>query len=170
MSSPTPIQPFYRPISFVSPISDTTHSHHHNSNGDHPSRLRRLSTYLKNAVTFEDHTSASRRESIISDHMKQQAEWERRTSMVSAQDEQEDRALLAWRRGSEEGFWKKYGSIGSEGGRRKSSAGDVYGRRKSSVVNEEGEVPRRGSVAERLGMRKAKGNWRRMSWGKNDGA
>jgi hypothetical protein len=160
MSSPTPIQPFYRPISFVSPISDTTHSHHRNNNNDeHPSRLRRLSTYLKNAVTLEDHTSASRRESIISDHMRQQAEWERRTSIVSTQDEQEDRALLAWRRGSEGGFWKKYGSVGSSGGER----------RKSSVNWEEG-VPRRGSVAEKLGMRKAKGNWRRMSWGRGEGA
>lgn len=141
MSSPTPIQPFqYHPISFVSPISDTTHTHTNSSL--HTSRLRRLSTYLKNAVTLEDTATAWRRESVISDHGNVQKEVSRRSST----SEEENSRLLAWRRGSEEGFWRKYG---------------VEGRRKSSV-NEEGEaqVERRGSLGRAMG----KGKWRKMSW------
>ncbi|KAH5183996.1 hypothetical protein HBH76_141320 [Parastagonospora nodorum] len=135
MSSPTPIQPFqYHPISFVSPISDTTHT----QTSPHTSRLRRLSTYLKNAVTLEDTATAWRRESVISDQGNMQQEISRRSST----SEQENSALLAWRRGSEEGFWKKYG---------------IEGRRKSSV-NGEGE--RRLS----LGRAGGKGKWRKMSW------
>lgn len=143
MSSPTPIPPFYQPISFVSPISDNTRPHNHHDS-EHPSHLRRLSTYLKNAVTLEDNSSASRRESVISDRGSAQAEHGRHVSIASTQDEQEDRALLAWRRPSEEGFWKKHGSV----------SGDAGGeRRKSSVANEKGEVSRRSSVVQmKLGM------------------
>jgi hypothetical protein len=98
MSSPTPITPFYTPISFVSPISDTTRrrsstttqsSHHHRTNP-----LRRLSTYLKNAVTLEDSAQAGRRESIISDY--------------GAREDAQDQALLARRRGSVGDFWRKW--------------------------------------------------------------
>jgi hypothetical protein len=131
-------------MSFVSPISDTTH----NKTAPNASRLRRLSTYLKNAVTLEDTETAARRESVISDRGNAQREASRRSSITSLQDEQEDRALLAWRRGGEEGFWRKYGSVSSVGERRK-----------SSVVNGEGEMRRRSSVGEKL-----EGKWRKMSW------
>jgi hypothetical protein len=142
MSSPTPIQPFqYHPVSFVSPISDTTHRH----NAPNTSRLRRLSAYLKNAVTLEETTTASRRESIISDRGNTQQEVSRRSSVCG----QEDHALLAWRRRSEDGFWRKYGSVSGIGNRRKSS------------VNSEGEVERRESVNV---SGETKGKWRKMSW------
>jgi hypothetical protein len=93
-------------------------------------------------VTLEDTATAWRRESIISDRGNTQKEVSRRSST----SEEENSALLAWRRSGEEGFWRKYG---------------LEGRRKSSV-NGEGEVQveRRGSLGRVMG----KGTWRKMSW------
>ncbi|KAF1914180.1 hypothetical protein BDU57DRAFT_500276 [Ampelomyces quisqualis] len=144
MSSPTPIPPFYRPISFVSPISDTTHTPSHHSLNP----FRRLSTYLKSALTLEPSTEARHRESIISDHVDAEHETERRNSVVLGQDGREEQALLEWRRGSVNGFWKKHGSVGGEGEERRRSVVDGEGR------------GRRGGLGG-LGRK-----WRKMSWGR----
>lgn len=71
---------------------------------------------------------------------------QKEVSRRSSTSEEENSALLAWRKDSEEGFWRKYG---------------VERRRKSSV-NGEGEVhvERRGSLGRAMG----KGKWRKMSW------
>ncbi|KAH7086492.1 hypothetical protein FB567DRAFT_580616 [Paraphoma chrysanthemicola] len=138
-------QPLYTPISFVSPISDTTRRHSAHTT----TPLRRLSTYLKNAVTLEDTSSAVRRESIISDLVGAEQESVRRASIASAQDRRQDLALQEARRASVGAFWERYGSVGEDG-------------RRGSLIGGEGE--RRGSVAggsERalLGARR----WRRIN-------
>lgn len=145
-------QPLYTPISFVSPISDTTRRH-----SSYPTTpLRRLSTYLKNSVTLEPTLVATHRESIISDHGAAERESLRHASIVSVQDIRDDQALREWRRASVEGFWERYGVIG-EGGRR------------GSLMNRDAEG-RRGSVgaeSERalVGGGKSARRWRRVSWG-----
>lgn len=156
--------PLYTPISFVSPISEpsrssphsptsSTHDDSTNTNNTHkPSHIRRLSTYLKHAFTLEDPQSARRRESIISDAGAAHQETERRASIVSYQDERDEEALLARRRGSIEGFWRKYGKNG----------------RRSSAVNEEGErAAGRRKSSTGLGLELGLGGrWigRKMSW------
>ncbi|KAF3041674.1 hypothetical protein E8E12_003666 [Didymella heteroderae] len=122
----SPMQPLYQPVSFVSPISDTTHHRHDTSN---LSPLRRLSQHLKNSFTLEDSSSAARRESVISDLGANAAEIVRRASISSSKDEAEDRSLQNWRRQSVDAFWAKHGEK-DEGGVR----------RKSLVANSEGEM------------------------------
>ncbi|KAH7080179.1 hypothetical protein BKA63DRAFT_437102 [Paraphoma chrysanthemicola] len=152
-------QPLYTPISFVSPISDTTRRH--SSHTTTP--LRRLSTYLKNAVTLEDAPSATRRESIISDFVATEQESVRRASIVSAQDRRQDLALQEARRASVGTFWEKYGSVG-EDGRRGSLIGGEGERRGS--VGAESATDRRGSVAGGSERALLSGRrWRRVSWG-----
>ncbi|KAL5113811.1 hypothetical protein ACEQ8H_008312 [Pleosporales sp. CAS-2024a] len=108
-------------MSFVSPISETSRRRRRRLSAPHDappqsqsqSRLARISTYLKNAVTLEDAADAVYRESLISDRGNAQHEALRRASIASLQDERDDRALLHWRRTSEEAFWKKYGVVGA---------------------------------------------------------
>lgn len=146
----TSTQKHYQPVSFVSPISDTTHRRHDTSNLP---ILRRLSQHLKDSVTLEDSASAACRESIISDQGAHAAEAVRRASISSSRDEADDRALQTWRRQSIDAFWEKHGERDESGVRRK-----------SLVENSEGEMVderrrRRASVGT------AGGKWRRMSWG-----
>lgn len=121
------------------------------------SPLRRLSTYLKNAVTLEDTHQATRRECFISDHVGRQQEHLRRISLVSSKDFEDEQALQARRRESVAGFWARHGSL------------DESGSRRQSLIDYEGEIERRrslsgstmaGSVSGRSG-----GKWRRLSWG-----
>lgn len=145
----TSMRPVYQPISFVSPISDTTH--HRHDTRDLPI-LRRLSQHLKDSFTLEDPSSATRRESIISNQGAHAAEGLRRASISSSKDEADDRALQTWRRQSVDTFWAKHGE-----------KDESEGRRKSLVENSEGEMlderRRRASVGS------AGGKWRGMSWG-----
>jgi hypothetical protein len=142
-------QPIYQPISFVSPISDTTHHRHSTHNLP---ILRRLSQHLKDSFTLEDSASAIRRESIISDQGAHAAEAVRRASISSSNDEANDRALQTWRRQSVDTFWAKHGEKDESGVRRK-----------SLVENNEGEMVDEGRRRANVGG--ARGKWRRMSWG-----
>lgn len=148
------VQSVYQPISFVSPISDTTHR---NPNSANLSALRRLSNHLKDAVTLEDSASATRRESIISDQGMRIAEGVRRASISSAKDEEDNRALQAWRRKSIDEFWGKHGVQDQNGVRRK-----------SLVENSEGEAV--SDAQRRQSVGSPSGKWRRMSWGGKRGA
>lgn len=145
----TPVQPVYRPISFVSPISDTTH---HNSTSANLSPLRRLSNHLKNAVTLEEPESAMRRESIISDQGVRAAEGVRRASISSAKDEADYQELQTWRRKSIDEFWGKHGQPDQTGVRRK-----------SIVENSEGEAMT--NERRRISIGSAGEKFRKMSWG-----
>ncbi|KAJ4983299.1 hypothetical protein SVAN01_11226 [Stagonosporopsis vannaccii] len=148
------LQPVYRPISFVSPISDTTHR---NPNSANLSTLRRISNHLKDAVTLEDTASATRRESVISDQGVRVAEGVRRASISSAKDEADDQALQAWRRKSIDEFWSKHGQQDQNGVRRKSVVGNSEG---EAMVEER----------RRMSVGSVNGKWRRMSWGGRRGS
>ncbi|KAF2820565.1 hypothetical protein CC86DRAFT_304769 [Ophiobolus disseminans] len=150
MSSSSPMQPLYAPISFVSPISETTRRNPNSTTSPNEPIFKRLSTYIADAFTLEDEVQATRRASIISDHMGREAETIRRASIVSTQDQQQDQALQQWRRQSVDGFWSKYGSVSEDGARRK-----------SIVEGGEGETFRRQSV----GGSTREGKFRKMSWG-----
>ena len=145
----TPTQPIYQPISFVSPISDTTHHRHDTSNLP---ILRRLSQHLKSSFTLEDSASATRRESIISDQGAHAAGAVGRVSISSSNDEAHDRALQTRRRQSVDMFWAKHGVRDDSGVRRK-----------SLVDNSEGEMVDEGRKRASVGS--AGGRWRKMSWG-----
>ncbi|KAF3036620.1 hypothetical protein E8E11_004398 [Didymella keratinophila] len=146
----TSTQPVYQPISFVSPISDTTHHRHDTRNLP---VLRRLSEHLGNSFTLEDSGSATRRESIISDQGAHAAEAIRRASISGSQDKAHDRALQAWRTQSVDMFWAKHGEVDESGVRRK-----------SLTENSEEEMVDEGR-SRRASVDSGEGKWRRMSWG-----
>jgi hypothetical protein len=145
-------QSIYAPISFVSPISETTRPNPSSSVVPNTSLYTRISTYLSDAFTIEDQSQASRRESIISDHAGQKAEMVRRASIISTEDQHADKELQQWRRQSVDRFWARHGSL------------DGDGRRRSIVEGGNGNMWRGQSVGS--GADEAK--WRKMSWGVKD--
>lgn len=98
-----------------------------------------------------------RRESVISDHMGQQAEEVRRANIVSTKDVKADEALREWRRESVDSFWAKYGNVGRDG--RRGGAGVER--------DMDGETLRGESVDVDVGV--GKGKWRGVIWGVKGG-
>ncbi|KAF2033163.1 hypothetical protein EK21DRAFT_109297 [Setomelanomma holmii] len=153
-------QPLYQPVSFVSPIGDTTRRH-----SDHTTPLRRLSTYLKNTVTLEDPPSAGRCESIISDRNDAKQDTSRLSSTYSAQSD----AQREWRTATEEEFWKRYGKAGEDGERRKSMIEIKKGTRKSTAGATVEIEERRDSMSSEVGLlggEKGSQRKRKVTWGK----
>ncbi|KAH7401292.1 hypothetical protein BKA66DRAFT_450148 [Pyrenochaeta sp. MPI-SDFR-AT-0127] len=94
--------PAYRPVSFVSPISDTTRKSHDSSN---TSTFRRLRNHLRDSVTLESAQEAKYRELLISDYAVQQ-EARHQASTGAAANKQHAGEL---RRRGADSFWAKHG-------------------------------------------------------------